>query len=264
MPDIARSADGTRIAYDQVGTGPALIFVGGAFSTRGSGAALAALCAPHFRVITFDRRGRGDSGDTPPYAPQREVEDLAALIGAAGGSAYMYGHSSGAVLALQAALHGLAVAKLAVYEPPFIVDHSRAIPSSEFEDKFNRLLGAGQLGEAAAVFLTEAVEVPAAAVAQMRQAPMWAGMEALAHTLPYDMAITDGLQTGDRTAIARFAGVRAPTLVMDGGNSPDWMRHSAQALAETLPHARQRTLAGQTHAVDPNLLAPVLIEFFQE
>jgi len=255
------SKDGTAIAFDQLGQGPAIILVGGAFTDRSQPALvqLAALLAPHFTVFNYDRRGRGDSGDTAPYAVEREVEDLEALIVEAGGSAFVCGFSSGAALALEAAARGLTITKLALYEPPFIVDDSRPPLPQDFATQLTELVSSGRRGDAAELFMTKAAEVPAAVVAQMRHAPFWPGVEAVAHTLIYDTTIM-----GDNNALPtdRIASVTVPTLVIDGGASPAWMRNAARAVADILPDAQRRTLEGQTHDVAPAALAPVLEEFF--
>src|SRR5256885_6744806 len=172
-----RSADGTLIAFERSGEGPAVIVVEGAFCDRGTSAPLAALLAPHFTVFAYDRRGRGDSGDTAPYAVARELQDLDAVIAAAGGSAFAYGMSSGAVLALEAAARGSAISKLALYEPPLIPGRP------DFAARLAELVAAGRKGAAAEYFMTEAVGIPGEVVAQIRQAPMWPGMERIAHTL---------------------------------------------------------------------------------
>lgn len=262
--ETTRSSDGTAIAFDRAGAGPALIFVGGGLSSRLAAGPLAALLAPHFSVFSYDRRGRSNSGDTPPYAVKREEEDLAAIIAAAGGSAGVYGHSSGAVLTLEAAARGLAMTRLALYEPPLIVDHSRPLPPPDIMAQLNTLLAAGRRGDAVELFLTRAVLMPAAVVAQMQNTPAWPAMQALAHTIPYDMAITAGYQSGEPAALAHWASVTMPALVLDGGASPAWARHAVELLAKTMPHAQQRTLADQTHGADPRVLAPVLEEFFSE
>ena len=261
---IVASNDGTPIAYDQTGTGPTLILVGGALSERSAGAPLAALLAPSFTVIAYDRRGRGASGDTPPYAVEREIEDIAALIAQAGGSAGVFGMSSGAVLALRATAHGLPITRLALYEPPVIVDAARAPVPQDYVAHLGELAASGRRGEAVAYFMTTAVEVPPAMVAEMRQSPMWRGMEVVAHTLAYDGAVMGDTMSGDAATLRQFATVTTPTLVMDGGASPEWMHTSAQALAAVLPNARRQTLEGQTHAVDSNVLAPALRAFFAE
>jgi pimeloyl-ACP methyl ester carboxylesterase len=256
------SQDGTLIAFDQSGQGPALIVVGGALSDRSGSAPLAKLLAPHFTVFSYDRRGRGDSGDTAPYAVEREVEDLGALIDEAGGAAFVYGKSSGAVLALEAAYKlRTKIKKLALYEPPFIVDDSRPLPPKNYVNQLNELTAAGRRGDAVEFFLTEVVGMPAEAVAPMRKAPTWPALEALAHTLAYDIAIVADTMTG-KPLPPRWASVRVSTLVMDGGKSPVWMRHGAQALANVLPNAQHRTLEGQTHDVAPEIVASVLERFF--
>jgi pimeloyl-ACP methyl ester carboxylesterase len=258
--DKVTSKDGTTIAFDQSGQGPAVILVGGALSDRSAGRPLAALLAPHFSVFGYDRRGRGDSGDTAPYAVEREVEDIEALIEEAGGSASVFGMSSGAVLALEAARR-LPIARLALYEPPFIVDDSRAPVPEDYVQQLAGLVSAGRRGDAVEYFMTKAVDVPAEYVAQMRSAPSWQGMEALAHTLAYDGAIMGNTLSGNPLPAERWASVTLPTLVMDGGDSPLWARNGVQAIVDVLPNARRRTLAGQTHAVAPEVLALVLVEF---
>lgn len=256
------SDDGTTIAFDRSGEGPPLIFVSGALADRSSGAPLAALLAPRFTVFCFDRRGRGDSGNTLPYAVEREVEDIAAVVEEARGSAYVVGGSSGAVLALEAASAGIAITKLALYEPPFMVDASRELPPRDYVEHLYELIEGGRRGDAVAFFLTMAVGVPADAVAGMRNAPSWPAMEAMAHTIPYDGTIMGDTMSGSPEPLERWASVTVPTLVMDGGASPAWARNAVEALARTLPDARRRTLDGQTHAVDPEVLAPALEEFF--
>jgi pimeloyl-ACP methyl ester carboxylesterase len=264
MMRTVTSNDGTTIAFDQSGAGPAVILVGGALSDRAGAAQVAALLAQHYTAINFDRRGRGDSGDTQPYAVEREVEDIAALINAVGGSACVFGGSSGAALALEAANRGLPITKLALYEPPFIVDDARKPIPEGYVAHLGELATSRRRGEAVEYFLANAVEVPSEALAQMRQAPMWPAMEAMAHTLAYDGAIMEGNMAGRPFSPGQWAAVTIPTLVMDGGDSPLWMHHAAQAVADILSNARRITLAGQTHAVDPNLLVPVLVKFFAD
>jgi pimeloyl-ACP methyl ester carboxylesterase len=256
------SKDGVAIAFERSGDGPALILVSGALSDRSAGAPLAALLAPHFSVFTYDRRGRGDSGNRAPYAVEREVEDLDALIREASGSAYVFGMSSGAALALKAAEDGLAITKLALYEPPFIVDDTRPLPPKDLAAQLGELVSSGRRGDAVVLFLTKAVEVPAEVIAQMRNTPMWPAMEAMAHTLAYDGAIMGDNMAGNPLSSKQWASITVPTLVIDGEASPAWARNSVQALTNVLPAARRRTLEGQTHAVDPEILAPVLAEFF--
>jgi len=252
------SSDGTTIAFDRIGEGPAVILVCGGSTDRMANAALAALLAPRFTVFNYDRRGRGDSGDTPPYAVEREVEDIDAVIAAAGGSTYLYGTSSGAALALQAAASGLPITKLALWEPPFIPDESARPPANQVET-YNELVAAGRRGDAVEFFMTKVVGMPAEFVAEARNAPWWPAQEALAHTLAYDATIM-----GDYSLpTERAASVKAPTLVIAGGADFPWMRETAQALAEALPDGQTRTLERQGHDVDPAVLAPALVEFFE-
>jgi pimeloyl-ACP methyl ester carboxylesterase len=258
-----RSSDGTEIAFDQVGDGPPLILVGGATDYRAinpTAQELVALLAPQFGVITYDRRGRGESGDTPPYAVEREVEDIAALIAEAGGSAFLVGFSSGAVLALDAAASGLDIPRLAVYEP-FVVDGSRPPLPDDYVEQLDRLVSEGRRDDAAEYFLTKAAGVPAEFVAPMRDDPSWSVIEGVAHTIAYDGRIMGDTMSGKPLPARRWASVTMPTLVIDGGASDAFMHSAADALAELLPNAERRTLPGQTHAVSADALAPVVQEF---
>jgi pimeloyl-ACP methyl ester carboxylesterase len=267
MPTVA-SKDGTPIAYDQSGQGPAVVLVSPAFSTRADEGSLAAALAPDFTAFAYDRRGRGDSGDTPPYSVEREIEDLEVVIDAAGGSAFIFGHSSGAVLALDAALVlPTKITKLTLYEPPFIIDASRPPMPEDFASHLTELIAAGHHGDAVEYWQTN-LGIPAEAIAQMRVSPMWAELEALAPTLPYDAAIMDGTQRGDPLPLRQWASVTVPTLVMDGTTMMGredfhtFMRHGADALASILPNARRRILDGQDHGPAAEALAPVLKAFF--
>jgi len=252
------SKDGTLIAFDREGQGPAVVLVcGGSTDRMMANAPLAAQLAPHFTVFNYDRRGRGDSADTPPYAVEREVEDLDAIIREAGGSASVYGTSSGAALALIAAERGLAITKLALWEPPFMVDDTTPRPPADQAETYNRLVAAGRRGDAVEYFMTKVVGLPAEFAAQARNAPWWPGQEALAHTLAYDAIIM-----GDYSLpVERAASVTAPTVVIAGGASPAWLRSTARKLADTLPHSQYRMLEGQEHNVSPEAIAPVLVEF---
>lgn len=262
------SKDGTPITFDQSGQGPALILVTGAIAKRTDAARLAARLSPNFTVFAYDRRGRGESGDTPPYAVEREVEDLDALITEAGGAAFVFGHSSGAILALEAArLLSARITKLAMYEPPFIIDDSRPHTPEDSARHLTELVSSGRRGEAVEYFMTQ-VGTPAEAIAQMRQSPMWSGFEAVANTLAYDMTIVENTQRGDPLPLRKWASVRVPTLVMDGtvflgrGESHVFLRHGAQELANILPNAQRRILEGQDHGPADDVLAPALVEFF--
>ena len=259
------SKDGTTIAYDQTGTGPPLVLVDGALNSRvfGLNGPLVPILADRFTVVTYDRRGRGDSGDTQPYAVQREIEDLEAIIDAVGGPAYVYGISSGAGLALEAASAvPTKVAKLALYEPSFVVDNTRPPVPADAVEQVTGLLARGRRGAAVKLFLREDVRVPAMVVAVMPLMPAWGKLKAAAHTLPYDLTIMDGRQQGRPLPVGQWASLTAPTLVMAGGKSPAWLQNAALAVARALPGATHQTLPGQTHIVKPEPLAPVLAEFF--
>jgi pimeloyl-ACP methyl ester carboxylesterase len=254
----ATSKDGTTLAFDRLGDGPPVILVCGGSTDRMANAPLAALLAPHLSVLNYDRRGRGDSGDTPPYAVEREVEDIAAVIDAGGGSAFLYGTSSGAALALEAAASGLPVTKLALWEPPFILDESRR-PPADTARTYRELVAAGRRGDAVEYFMAKVVGLPPEFVAQARSQPFWEAQEALAHTLAYDATIM-----GDYSLpTERAAAVTVPTLVLNGGASFPGMAEAAQALADALPDGQRRILEGQGHDVDPSVQAPVLEEFFK-
>jgi pimeloyl-ACP methyl ester carboxylesterase len=260
--DTATSSDGTALAFDRSGDGPPVVLVGGAFQTRMDPTLvrLAALLAPDFTVFAYDRRGRGDSDDRAPYATEREVEDLGALIDAAGGSAFVWGISSGGVLALDAA-RGLAITRLALYEPPFVVDGSRPPLPPDYVQHLDELVAAGRRGAAVEYAMSASMGMPAEFVAPMRDAPFWSGLEAVAHTLAYDGSIMGDTMAGNPLPATRWSSVIAPTLVIDGGTTP-WMTTGADALAAILPAASRTTLAGQPHNVEAAALAPVLARFF--
>jgi pimeloyl-ACP methyl ester carboxylesterase len=256
--EFAASTDGTKIGYDSVGAGPAIVLVGGAFNDRTTVAPLAQVLSGFATAYTYDRRGRGSSGDTPPYAVDREIEDLAAVIGATGGPAAVFGHSSGAVLALLAARADLPITRLAVYEPPYRPAAGSRILPADLAARAQAAVDAGDREAAVRIFLTEGVGVPAAAVDGMAGGPQWAWMLAIAHTLPYDLRITQG-----HGVPPTLAGIRVRTLVMDGGNSPADMRQAAAEVAATVPTARYLTVPDQDHGVlqQPAVLGPVLQEF---
>ena len=254
------SNDGTLIAYDKRGEGPAVILVDGALCFRSFGpmAHLAELLAPHFTVYNYDRRGRGDSSDTQLYALEREVEDIEALIQEAGGTAFVFGTSSGGALGLEAALKlGGQIKKLAVYEPPYDSDKAAAQAWKEYRKQLSEFVAANRRGDAAALFMSS-VGTPAEQIEGMRHAPVWAMFEAVAPTLAYDAAT---LGEDRSVPVKRAAKLTVPALVMSGTALP-FMRVTATALAEAIPNAQQRTLEGQTHDVNLEVLAPVLVEFF--
>jgi pimeloyl-ACP methyl ester carboxylesterase len=260
--DHVTSADGTTIAFDRSGDGLPVILVCGGSTDRTSNAGLAEVLSSNFTVYNYDRRGRGDSGDTAPYAVEREVEDIQALIEEAGGSAFAFGHSSGGALALEAAARTLGITKLAVYEPPFIVDASRPPLPDDSIERLTELASTDRRGDAVEYFMVTGVGVPPEALAPMKDSPFWPALEAVAHTLPYDMRVMGGNLSGKPLQADRWASVTIPTLVIDGGASPPWLGNAAQGLVDVLPEARRQTIEGQTHEVDPALLVPVLEEFF--
>lgn len=255
------SKDGTIIAFDQSGEGQPLILVDGALCHRTFGpmSELAPLLADKFTVFTYDRRGRGDSGETPPYAIKREVEDIEALVDEAGESVSVFGISSGAALALEAVASGLDIEKLALYEPPFMVDSGEELPA-DHEAKLTELIDSGRRSAAVRYFLRKMVGVPLVFVLVMRLTRTWSELKAVAHTLPYDAAIM-----GDRSLpTTTTPSVTGPTLVINGEESEASMHDAANALAEVLPDAKHRTLEGEDHDVDPEAIAPMLIEFFDD
>jgi pimeloyl-ACP methyl ester carboxylesterase len=258
-----RSQDGTTIAFDRTGHGSPLIMVDGALCSRamGPGRSLAPHLADGFTVYTYDRRGRGDSSDTPPYAVERELEDLNAVIAEAGGSSCVFGHSSGAALALEAAARGSAITKLALYEAPFIVDASRPPVPADIAAQFDQLLARDRRDDAVRLFLRQ-VGAPKIMVALMRLLPVWSRLKSVAHTLPYDMTVMAGRQSGAPLPADGWSAATMPTLVLVGAKSPAWFHHSMRALADVLPNARLGIAARQTHMVKPKLLAPQLAEFY--
>ncbi len=255
------SADGTEICFDRSGTGPAVVLVHGALTGRAHPilAGVAAKLAPWFSVFNYDRRGRGGSGDTAPYAAEREVDDLAAVIDAAGGPAMVFGGSSGAGLAVLAAREIRAIAKLALWEPPYHVDPTAPPLSQDFGARLTALVGAGQPGDAVEAFMVEAAEMPPSAVAAMRAGPAWSQAEAIAHTLAYEAAV---MGPGNALPVATLTSLTQPALVLTGQLSPAWLTSAGRAVAAQIPDATHRVLAEQAHGVSPDALAPELLEFF--
>lgn len=254
-----RSQDGTSIGFTRLGSGPPLIVVDGALCSRafGPSAKLAPLLARHFTVYTYDRRGRGESGDAAAYAPAREVEDLAAMMREAGGSAALLGLSSGGALALEAAAAGLPVTGVVAYEPPY-VDDAGTRGGHTHEGRLKDLLASGDRGGAVTYFMKDMVGAPAPVVIMIRLMPwVWRKLKAVAHTLPYDSA----LMTAFRIPRARLSMVRTPALVMHGSKTDARLKEAAQAIAGVIPGARHRELADQTHNVKPGVLAPAVTEF---
>jgi pimeloyl-ACP methyl ester carboxylesterase len=254
--ETTKSADGTAIAYDRVGDGPPLVVVVGALCNRKTFVPPAALTAA-FTVFTYDRRGRGDSGDTLPYSPDREIEDLAAVVEAAGPGAFAFGHSSGAALALQATAHGVPFTAVAAYEAPYAIDGTRELAENP-GPRISEMVSSGHRSAAVRFWMTDVVQAPAETVATMENSPWWPALEGIAHTLPYDLAIT-----GDQgVPVAELAKIAVPVLVMGGGNSPDWFKRTVEATAAVIPGARLLVIEGHDHGVPPEVISPVLAEFF--
>jgi pimeloyl-ACP methyl ester carboxylesterase len=262
MTSHVTSADGTRIAYETLGAGPALILVDGAMSYRDFGPArgLATALADQYTVYIYDRRGRGDSGNTLPWAEDREIDDLAALLDAAGGTAHLFGCSSGAVLAADAAHRLPGFTTLALYEPPFIVDDTRAPREATFTQDTEDLIARDDRSGAIKKFMRH-VGVPAVVLAVMPLTPPWRKLKVVAPTLPYDLRILGDTGRGAALDANRWSGVTIPAIVMDGGKSPQYLRNGAKALSEALPKATYRTLPGQTHIFKASVLAPALKQF---
>ncbi|MFD1938742.1 alpha/beta fold hydrolase [Nonomuraea mangrovi] len=252
----ATSADGTIIAVERWGQGPPLILVGGALNERTDFTSLAVRLAPRFTVITYDRRGRGGSGDTQPYTVVREIEDLTAVLGQAGGAAFALGVSSGAVLVADSAARGVPITGLVLIEPPFIIDGTRTAIPLDFTAQLDKLVRADRRGDAVELFLTTAVETPAEVIAAMRSAPQWRSLEAMAHTLAYDMTVM-----GDYSLPVHWrATITVPTLVIDGTHSAAWRRDAAQTVTDLLPHGRRHSVDAP-HDMAPDVLAPLLEQF---
>jgi pimeloyl-ACP methyl ester carboxylesterase len=254
------SDDGTTIAFERSGTGPALVLVDGALCFRdvGPGRGVAAALAGDLTVVAYDRRGRGASGDTAPYAAEREVEDLAAIVAAAGGEVVLCGFSSGAELALRAAETVAGVRGVVLFELPLVPAGAGPSRAAAYTPALAAALAAGDRGAAVRAFLTKAVGLPRFVPAVMRLTPTWRRMTAVAHTLAYDDAILAPYRSG---VAPRTRDVAVPVLVLAGGRSPQWLRDGARAVAASVPGARYEELPGQTHNVKPAALAPVLRAF---
>ena len=252
------SRDGTTLAVDISGSGPAIVLVSGGSVDRGANAGLAAALDASFTVYNYDRRGRGDSGDTLPYAVAREIEDIEAVIALAGGSAHLYGSSSGAGLALEAAAAGAPVAKLILWEPPYNLDPAGRPPADSVE-QLDRMVAEGRRGDAATFFMVDMVRMPAEFAAFARTQPWWPAQEAIAHTLAYDARVMGDYSVPTATA----ARVTVPTLILTGGASFPFFRPTAEALVAAMPDARSAVLPDQEHNVDPAILGPAIAAFLK-
>lgn len=253
------STDGTTIAFERFGDGPPLILIGGAFNDRHSpvaGVPLARALARGRCVYAYDRRGRGDSGDTAPYDPAREIDDLRALVDEAGGEAALFGHSSGGGLALAAAAAGLDVTRLAVFEPPFTTPSPEASETGTLAREIERLVAAGERGEAVELF-QRSIGIPAEIVGQLRHAPFRPALEAIAHTLPYDLAVM-----GTGVVPDELGEIDVPTLVVVGGDSPEPLQVAARAVVAEVDGSDLAVLDGADHGAGTDDLAPVLSAFF--
>ncbi len=259
----ATSKDGTVIAYDRAGSGPPLVLVDGALCTRsiGPGKGLTRQLSDNFTVYSYDRRGRGDSGNQKKYDIVREVEDLQAVIAKTGQDVFLFGQSSGAVLALHAAARLSAVRRLAVYEAPFVVDGTRPPTGPQYYEQLTSMVAAGERGAAVKLFLGR-VGLPAPVIGLMRISPLWPKLKALAPTLPYDALLTVPHQQGKPIDRTDWADVHQRTLVLAGGKSEPWMKNGMKALARALPDAQYQELERQTHNLRPAVVAPELADFF--
>jgi pimeloyl-ACP methyl ester carboxylesterase len=263
MTQFVTSADGTRIAYETIGSGPALVLVDGALCYRASGPArpLAEALKDRFTVYAYDRRGRGESSDTQPYAIDREIEDLQALVAAAGSDVFVYGISSGAALALETANRTPTIKRLFLYEAPFITDDTRRLPAG-YVETMERLAKADDRSGMLVHFMRNGVGLPAFAVFMMRLMPFWKTMKRVAPTLTYDTALTGPFQYGKPLAPGRWLHLTQPAMVVGGTKSEPWMRNAQKAIAAALPNARHGELDGENHMVKPTAIAPLIKTFF--
>jgi len=256
------SADRTTIAFDRYGDGRSVILIGGAYNDRSAMAGVAeAISSGSLAAVTYDRRGRGAStNNDSEFESERELDDLSAMIEALGGSVGVFGHSSGAVLGLEAAMQRLPIDRLAVYEPSYMIAGTRPLPPDDLDERLSALVRQGRRDDAVVLFSTDAVGLPAAVVKGMRAGPVWGRLTALAHTLPYDLAVHHGY----RLPTARLAELRLPLLALDGSESFPWIRTTVRAVAQAIPGARHLTLEGKDHSVlqHPEALRSALVEFF--
>lgn len=252
--EYVTSADGTTIAFDSLGQGPPLVLVVGAFCDRSSGESLAEMLASRYTVYRYDRRGRGDSGDSPAYSIEREVEDLDAVAIGTGSQPFVYGHSSGGALALQAAAAGVELRKVAVYEPPYTGEQD---PGPGFTRELDELVREGRRTEAAESFLGM-TGAPAEVIASIKASPGWPRMQGLAHTLSRDRT----LGNGGAVPVERLRSIGIPVLAMAGGASDPWAREAMNTIAQAIPDAQARTLEREHHVPADDVLTSILAAFF--
>jgi pimeloyl-ACP methyl ester carboxylesterase len=253
--ELVESADGTGIALDRSGSGPPLVIVLGASCDRSTSKPLAGLLASSYTVYEYDRRGRGDSGNGLPLSIEAEIEDLAAVVAAAGEAPFVYGHSSGGLLALETAARGIAMRRLAVYEPPYTGDHD---PGPEFGRHLDELVATGHRDEAAEQWLA-VTGTPARIIESIKSSPGWAQRQALAHTLSQDLRLANN----GRAPIERLKAIEIPVLALAGGASPPWAASTTAMLAGSLPHASERIVDGQQHIPADSVIAAILESFFR-
>lgn len=265
MTEYTTSKDGTKIAYSKTGNGEPLILVDGAFCHRKFGAneKLPQHLSKHFTVYSYDRRGRGESGDTLPYTIEKEFQDLEAIIEIAGGTANVYGISSGAALALEAANKGTKIKKLALYEAPYITDSSRKPFPNDYLETLIAYVQQGKNGKAVQYFMRTGIGLPAFVVWMMKLMPAWKPMKQLAHTLIYDTKILGDTGSGKPFDQNKWQNATMSTLVISGSKSAKWSQNSMKHLAEVLPNAKHQSLIGQTHLVKPEVIAQELINYFK-
>ena len=256
------SQDGTRIAYETWGQGPALITVGGTTCDRVLMRSTAQAFGEYFATINYDRRGRGESGDTSPYAVDREIEDIAALIEEAGGSACLYGHSSGAALVLHAVAAGLPVERFVLHDPPYAPDEPSQDAARAFARDIRDLLNQDKGAEAIEMTF-RGTGMPEDMIAEMRTSPRWPALIALAPTLAYDSAVMGDIDRGGSIPEDLAARATRPGLVLVGGQSQEFMMEVSRRLAALLPAGDHRVIEGQDHVVSPDILAPIVAEFLR-
>lgn len=261
-----RSKDGTKIAFEAWGDGQPLIMIDGATGYRALNPLneeVAKLLSDEFRVYAYDRRGRGESSDTAPYAVEREIEDIAALIDDAGAPALVFGWSSGAVLALDAAAAGASVTRVAAFEPPFVVDDSRPSLPADYVQRLEASVADGRPGDAVELFMTAAAGMPNEMVAGMREATFWPAVEAVAHTIAYDGRIMGTTMSGTPPPRDRWASINVPVLVMHGIDTMPWLVSGARAAADQLRTATLQPVPGEQHSTTADVLASALRQFAQ-